>query len=128
MLDTHILAWLAIGRDRLTRHEREAIALHGGDLVVSTISIWELRLKWRSHPRRSAEDSLLTPDAALAFCEAREIPIIPFTAADAAHDLVPPPANSDPFDEALLGHAQRIGAALLTRDRNLVGHPLAYRP
>lgn len=128
MLDTHLLAWLASDRARLAELERRAIEAYADDLVVSVISLWELRLKWRSNPRKAAVDGLIGPDAALRFLDHRKIDVAPFTAADVAVVLEPPLDHKDPFDEILLVHAQRLGARLLTRDRALLDHPLAYQP
>ena len=48
-------------------------------------------------------------------------------AEDVLERLEPPSPNRDPYDEMLLVHAQRMDARLLTRDRALADHPLAYR-
>lgn len=36
--------------------------------------------------------------------------------------------HNDPFDELLLAHAQALQAVLLTRDSDMIDHPLAYQP
>jgi PIN domain nuclease of toxin-antitoxin system len=128
MLDTHILAWLASNRDELTAGERAAIEQHHDGLLVSAASIWELRLRWRSNPRRAADDLLIKPNAALLFCASRQIEVLPITPELAARPLEPLLPHKDPFDELLLVHAEQAGARLLTRDGDMVQHPLAYHP
>ncbi len=46
----------------------------------------------------------------------------------AAASLKHPTPHRDPFDEILLIQAQELGVRLLTRDRLLIGHPLALMP
>ena len=127
-MDTHLFAWMASGWRDLTSFERSAIEQAQGDLLVSVISLWELRLKWRSNPRRASAEGLITPTHAIVVAAAHAIDIAPFTADIATHALDPPLAHKDPFDEVLLVHAQQLGAKLLTRDPDMVGHPLAYQP
>ena len=99
-----------------------------GDLFLSAISIWELRLEWRSKPRQASAQGLITAPQAVAFAAARAITIAPFTAKVASTPLSPPLAHKDPFDDVLLVHAGLLGAKLLTRDEDILGHPLAYHP
>lgn len=54
--------------------------------------------------------------------------ILPLDAETAATPLIIPIAHKDPFDEMLLVQAQQSGARLLTRDRPLLEHPLAFQP
>lgn len=46
----------------------------------------------------------------------------------AATPLLVPIAHKAPFDELLLVQAQQSGARLLTRDRTLLCHAVAYQP
>jgi PIN domain nuclease of toxin-antitoxin system len=126
LLDTHIFAWLASGRHALKPAELRAIEDAEGDLFVSVISLWELRLKWRSNPRQAVADRLVTPTDAMPFAAAHGIAVVPFSADVAIRELFPPLAHKDPFDDVLLTHAGLLGAKLLTRDPDCLLHPLAY--
>ncbi|WP_066663259.1 MULTISPECIES: type II toxin-antitoxin system VapC family toxin [unclassified Sphingomonas] len=124
LLDTHILIWLARAPDRLNTTESALVARRGTRVLISAVSIWELRLKWdRSGETRRNE--LLDPQAALQFAEQVGFELKALTAADCATPLEAPLAHRDPFDELLLTHAQSLGARFLTRDRLVVDHPLA---
>jgi PIN domain nuclease of toxin-antitoxin system len=124
LIDTHVLIWLARAPDRLTVAEAALFEESETRVLVSAVSIWELRLKWG--PSGAARRSeLLDPAAALAFVEKAGFELKPLTPTDCATSLVAPIAHRDPFDEQLLIHAQVLGARLLTRDRLLTGHPLA---
>lgn len=127
LLDTQILVWLADDRHRLSARERTAIA--GADeLLVSTLSLMELRIKAGAERRRGRALSLLSPADAIAFCQARSIPIHPIAPSDTTVLLPDDPPQGDPFDEMLLAHASALQARLLTRDEKLRDHPLAYHP
>lgn len=126
LLDTHFLIWLATDRDLITPSEM-AIIDGGNELLVSLLTIWELRLKWRKSQRQGRPHSLIRPDQALSFIERGPISLVLLDGDDLAAVLKPPIDHADPFDEMLLVHAQRLGARLLTRDRDLLGHPLALQ-
>ena len=127
LLDTQVLIWLASDRKKLSARERTAIA-EASELLVSALSLMELRIKTRAERRRGREPSLISPHEAMVFCQVRKIPIHPLTAEDLTVILDPEPSHGDPFDELLLAHAQALQARLLTRDRKLGKHPLAYQP
>ena len=129
LIDTHVLVWFATDRSKLKQGEQDALYDRATELLLSTISLWELRAKVRAERRRDKRDLTLDPSGAIAFCAEANIAIETMTIADL---LEPPlavdPEHGDPFDEMLLVHAQRLGAKLLTRDGKLLGHPLAYVP
>ena len=125
LIDTHILIWIARAPDRLNAAESALLGRRGARVLVSAVSIWELRLKWdRSGAARRSE--LLDPHAALEFAEQAGFELKSLTPTDCAVSLEVPIAHRDPFDEQLLTHAQLLEARLLTRDRLLVGHPLSF--
>lgn len=127
LLDTHILVWLAGEREKLSERERAAI-IGSDEVLVSVLSLIELRVKTRAERRRGQPPSVMSPDAAIAFCATRDIAICPLIATDLTAVLATDPPHADPFDELLLAHAQALGARLLTRDEDMAGYPLAYRP
>lgn len=53
--------------------------------------------------------------------------VLPITAAHAVSDVTPWPPTNDPFDRLLLAVCPVEGLRLLTRDRKLIDHPLAWR-
>ena len=128
LLDTHVLVWLATDRRQLNRRELEAIHHPAAELFLSSFSLWELRIKLRAERRRNRLGLKLDPAGAAAFCAEAKIVIEEVSAADIlAPPLMVELPHGDPLDEMLLIHAQRPGARLLTRDRKLLGHPLALQ-
>ena len=127
LLDTHFLVWLATLPEKITKREFAALELRSAPLIVSAISIWELRVKWHAYdPKRRDKDSI-APDLALRFAVANGFVMAPLEASDCVLQVDPPIPHKDPFDEMLLVHADRLGARLMTRDRKLFGHPLTVQ-
>ncbi|RZF64239.1 PIN domain-containing protein [Sphingomonas populi] len=126
LLDTHFLIWLAIDPDEIRPRERALIG--AAEVIVSAASLWEMRLKWQKRDRHGRRKGQLDPALALAFIAANDMQLAGLSAEDCATMLAPAMPVPDPFDEMLLIHAQRLGVRLLTRDRQLIGHPLAITP
>lgn len=125
LLDTHIAIWAALDPDALSGAERRRMAEVGTQLVLSAVSVWELRLKWHSFHISGARKGPLDPGAVVAFAAAVDWEFLPLTAHHAAAQLAHPLEHKDPFDELLLVQAQEEGMRLLTRDLKLAGHALA---
>ena len=126
MLDTHILLWMLAGSHRLGT---EAVALiddPGNRVAASTISIWEVAVKWAR--RRGAPTDM--PLSGNDFAEALAAAGIEILASTPAHavaldDL--PPLHGDPFDRLLLATARAEGLTLLTRDAALAAYGAGVR-
>nr|WP_294545229.1 type II toxin-antitoxin system VapC family toxin [uncultured Rhodopila sp.] len=123
--DTHMVVWAALDPDALTAAERKHMAATDRPLVLSAVSVWELRLKWHSFHISGVRKGPLDPAAVVAFAQAMDWELLPLTAAHAAAGLDHPLGHKDPFDELLLVQAQEEGMRLLTRDARLAGHPFA---
>lgn len=128
LLDTHIAYWLAVERPALTGHELAALTAIENEVLVSAIAIWELRLKWNSFHASGERKGPGDPTPVLGALQRMGLEIQPLDAQTAAKPLLVPIAHKDPFDELLLVQTQQSGARLLTRDRTLLSHPLAYQP
>ena len=124
LLDTHFLIWLVDGDDQIGARET-ALLDDAEQLLVSVVSLWELRIKRRTERRRGGPARTLSPETAIAFCEAAKLTLAALEPTDVTARLAADPDTADPFDEMLLVHAHRLGARLLTRDEKLLGHPLA---
>lgn len=125
LLDTHFALWLTRGGGNLTEVERRLIEAHSADVMVSTVSIWEVRLKWHSFHASGARKGAADPADVLATMAGMGFAMLPLLPGHAIAVLDVPLRHSDPFDELLLAQAQIEGLRLLTRDRALIGHPLA---
>jgi PIN domain nuclease of toxin-antitoxin system len=93
------------------------------NVYVSVASIWELAIKYRL-----GKLGLSVPPQLLADLLGRlNIEVLPVHARHAVADVGPEPATKDPFDRLLLGVCAAEGMKLLTIDRDLADHPLAWR-
>lgn len=126
LLDTHIAIWLVKDQSLLRPAELDALKSTNNDLFLSTVSIWEMRLKWQSFHISGDRKGPVDPKEALAAFRILELPIVALEAEIAAMPLSHPINHQDPFDELLLVHAQELGLKLFTRDEKLAGHALVY--
>lgn len=127
LLDTHFIIWMATDPSRLLPHEHEVLDSDDNQIIVSAISIWEIRLKWARSYSSGKRKGALDPIDALAFVQSAELSLLMLDPETAAMPLLAPLNHKDPFDELLLVQAQQSGARLFTRDRLLLAHPLAYQ-
>ena len=125
ILDTHYVFALAGAETKLSKRERALLAAPGERLLVSAVSIWEIRLKWDALHASGARKGPASPAQVLAALASEPIAYLSLTPEHAATPLVNALAHHDPFDELLLAQAQAEGAMLLTRDAKLKSHPLA---
>lgn len=127
LLDTHYVIYLTGDVEALRPAEVKALEEASTPWLVSAISIWEIRLKWNAFNRFGARKGPISPQVALDTLQAASprFQFVPLRAEQPALPVLDPPiAHGDPFDEMLLLQAEAEGARLLSRDRNLVGHPL----
>ncbi len=125
MLDTHIAIWLVSNESWLTEAELALLARASTQVYCSTVSLWELRLKWRKLGLSARGLGLVDPAEVLDLAMKADWQIVPVRTAHVFARLDPPAPNKDPFDEMLLMQAQEEGLRLLTRDAKLIDHPLA---
>lgn len=118
LLDTHFV--LALLAPDLVADEEWASA----DLSVSVVSLWEIAIKIRlgklhlDFPLEQLEDRI----------ERLGCTIRPVLGQHVVAEVMPQAATNDPFDRLLLAVCQVEHLQLVTRDRKLVDHPLAWKP
>ncbi|MXW34610.1 MAG: type II toxin-antitoxin system VapC family toxin [Acidobacteria bacterium] len=124
LLDTFYLYRFMAAARGFSDAERRFLDDRAARILVSAVSIWEMRLKFQARYRSGARKSSFDPDDVVAALERQDVTFLPLTTLHAARTLDVPIAHRDPFDELLLVQAQQEGLKLLTVDRLLVGHPL----
>ena len=121
LLDTHVWLWFALGdAERLAAPVRKRIvtATHGGTLVVSAISVWEigmLEAKGRIVLGMPCEKWVTT---ALTLPGLRLVGLEPEIAI--ASSRLPGEIHGDPADRILAATARARDAVLATADERLV--------
>ncbi|PAX08102.1 type II toxin-antitoxin system VapC family toxin [Sphingomonas lenta] len=127
LLDTQVVVRAAVG-EPLPPRFCEVMRRDDIELFVSAISIWEIRMKWRTRYRSGDRKLDLSPDEAIAWADRNAVPIVPLEGPECAVEISPPVANNDPYDDMIAVHAHLLGARLLTTDGDLRRHPLALVP
>lgn len=95
----------------------------GADLTASVASLWEIAIKWRL-----GKLPIKTPPSALPDVLSRgKISLLNIGHRHILAELNPEPDTRDPFDRLLLAQCQIEGMRLVTVDRVLAAHPLAWR-
>ena len=124
LLDTHYVYALSGSPGRLSEREEKFLNAYSQRFIVSAVSIWEIRLKWRAFDRTGARKGPADPKDVLEVLTREFVEFLSLTPAHSAAELEVPIAHRDPFDELLLAQAQTEGLKLLSRDRELLDHPL----
>lgn len=127
LLDTHFLVWIALDKGDLTPRDRAFLRNPQLEIVCSVVSLWELRLKWNSVTPAAVRKGPIAPEGLLSLAVTAGWTLLPLRPEHAVAALDVPISHKDPFDELLLVQAQVEGMRLLTRDKALAGHPLAFR-
>ncbi len=125
LLDTNIIIRLVEhGHFGLQEPQIWERALDEGEPCVSVVSFWEAEMKFRAG---KLPLSLPVDEWQDAFAHLK-IEVIKITVEHVLERLIVEPPHRDPFDRLLLCVASSENARLVTLDRVLQGHPLAWRP
>jgi PIN domain nuclease of toxin-antitoxin system len=120
LLDTQIAIWALTDTKRLSRRAKALIADETNDIFVSSVSVWEIAIKFALSKRIGAPP--FSGKVALdAFLEAG-YRMLNITAQHAATIDTLPPLHADPFDRMLLAQAIYEPQRLLTADAALAGY------
>jgi len=124
LLDTQILIALARGDlAQLDARAASAVTSYENVLFASAASLWEIAIKARLgkiDPGLALHD---LPD----YLAAIGLNLLVIDHRHAVRSIDPEPATRDPFDRLLLAQCAVEQLQLVTRDRMLVKHPLAWR-
>lgn len=125
LLDSHIfLALLKRDSERLPPKLYDVLRHSETILFLSVVSLWEIALKARLGKLPLGVNANKLPQIAGEMA----LLLLPLTPKQAVWDLSPLPVTKDPFDRMLLAQCQAEGLRIVTVDRELVDHPLAWRP
>jgi PIN domain nuclease of toxin-antitoxin system len=112
LLDTHALLWWLDDNPTLSEEARTAIADGGNPVFVSSVVIWEIRIKQGLGKLR------LPPDFRQVL-ERQPFENLPITA-EHAHCLAELPSHQrDPFDRMLVAQAMTEKLTIVTRDPDI---------
>lgn len=121
LLDTHIaLTLLAEDEPGLPN---EVAANANAMLFASVVSIWEIAIKFRLGKLRLDAPLPQLPD----LLRQMGCTLLTIDEQHVLAELNPEPQTRDPFDRLLLAQCQVENLRLVTNDRALTAHPLAWR-
>jgi PIN domain nuclease of toxin-antitoxin system len=124
LLDTHVLLPLIEERaDTLHPSIRGAIRSPGVSLFASVVSLWEIAIKTRIGKLPLEGPLALLPD----LIELAGVKVLIIEASHVLAEIDPMPATRDPFDRLLLAQCRVEQLRLLTLDKALAAHPLAWQ-
>ncbi|MBL8906120.1 MAG: type II toxin-antitoxin system VapC family toxin [Rhizobiales bacterium] len=124
LLDTHVvLAMIEERTEALPPGIRAVLDSHQIAVWVSIASLWEIAIKSRIGKLPLVTPLIHWPEALLVL--GAQLMDIKFPHIFA--EIGPEPATNDPFDRLLLSVCAAEKLRLLTLDRALVGHALAWR-
>ncbi|MGV3552643.1 type II toxin-antitoxin system VapC family toxin [Rhizobium sp.] len=119
LLDTHILLWMSIDQDRLSRNALQLLGDEENEIWFSAISILEMAIKQGlgKLDLRVPVDVYRTAMLAKGFNE------LPVRGEQAAYVARLPQLHKDPFDRLLVAQATVEGMLFLTADELLAQYP-----
>jgi PIN domain nuclease of toxin-antitoxin system len=123
LLDSQILVAIAYDRAASMPDVRTALQSPANQMFVSAASLWEIAIKFRLGKLNPPQPPVTLP----ALFQALGYQLIAVDHRHAIEDLVTQPATRDPFDRLLLAQCQVENLQLVTIDRVLAVHPLAWK-
>jgi len=124
LLDTHFLIELAnTGFNSFGSLKPHPALLNIGSVSVSVASLWEVAIKSRIGKLPLAIPVIEWPE----FLSRIEVPLLKIAYHHVLVEIAPEPQTRDPFDRLLLGVCAAEDMRLVTVDRALASHPLAWQ-
>lgn len=117
LLDTHVFLWAVFSPEKLSANAQALIRDGENSLFLSTISFWEISLKYGLG---KLELIGCTPEDLLEAASAMQLELLhPSPEELAAFHRLPRCAHKDPFDRLIIGQALQKNAHLVSRDQRL---------
>jgi len=113
LLDTHALLWALAAPDKLSAKARRALQAADNELLVSSVSLFEIATKVRLGKLPAPGELLTRWEWSLARLSARLLPLSGGAALRAGEWSVP---HRDPFDRLLAAQAVEASVPLVTCD------------
>ena len=119
VLDTHVLVWWVTGDPALSKKAKAAIEreLAGGDIVVSSISAWEIAMLVK-HDRLVLSMDVSSWLSAVTQIDAVRLVPVDVDVATKSVEL-PGEFHKDPADRMIVATARKLAAPLVTKDNRI---------
>ena len=117
LLDTHYLVWAIADSKKISKKIKDLISDSEQQIFVSTISFWEVALKWSMG---KMEITGFHPEDIPEICVKIGFDIVELSAADSSsYHLLKASHHKDPFDRMLIWQAIRNGYTLISADEQV---------
>ena len=118
LIDTHILIWLAVSPEKISKNILEIIENPLNDICVSTVSLWEIAIKLSI--KKLDLQGLEIADL-VQICEEQDINIVqlPVSAVKQYRTLPIKENHRDPFDRVLIALCISDGYVFLSHDTKI---------
>ena len=110
LIDTHILLWWLSNDKKLTKKVKDLIANPENDILVSSVSIWEIVIK-------KSLNKLNVPDNLKEIVDTSDMKFLSMTVYHALYLENLPPIHSDPFDRLLIAQCIVEDLIFVTADK-----------
>lgn len=119
LLDTQVAIWMLTDRGRVQPPARLLIESVDNAVYVSTVSIWEIAIKFAL---KKASSPPFSGDDAIRYFGRAAFSLLPITPEHAAAVGPLPRLHGDPFDRLLVAQALTEPLRLVTADRQLAAY------
>ncbi|MBO4705677.1 MAG: type II toxin-antitoxin system VapC family toxin [Spirochaetaceae bacterium] len=115
LIDTHILIWLAVSPEVVSKTILEIIENPSNEIYISTVSLWEIAIKLSI---KKLDLQGLEISDLVNICNEQGITIVqlPITAVQKYRNLPMKEKHRDPFDRALIALCISDGYVFLSHD------------
>ncbi|TGK29740.1 type II toxin-antitoxin system VapC family toxin [Leptospira yasudae] len=122
LLDTHVVLWVIASSHLLSQKARETIENSENTIYTSSISIWEISLKYKLGKLKI---SGFKPAQIPEFLETSKIEIIPLEADEASsYNSLVETHHKDPFDRMLIWQAIKRKLTIISKDSEMKRYKL----
>ena len=115
LLDTHIALWAITDDKRLAKSAKNLIINARNQIWVSTVSIWEIAIKYRI----ARGDMPIGSEEATDYFKASGFMLLPIQPEHAMATEALPDHHQDPFDRLLIAQSLQEPMRLITHDSML---------
>lgn len=117
LIDTHILLWSLFDPDKLKKKTKNALLDQTKQVLVSTISFWEISLKYSLGKLELSGD--VKPDDLVESCTESGFDILELDPATMlTYYRLPKTTHKDPFDRLLIWQAIRNDMVFISQDKS----------
>ncbi len=113
LIDTHVFLWMYDEHEKLSKTAKTLLTDFENDLFLSTVSIWEIQIKFKSGKLRLDDPIEVMLDEQM---QANNMIILDVKRSHAVNIINLPTFHKDPFDRMLISQAMIEDLSVMTAD------------